>query len=112
MYTQGILGGKFSITRLVEIMSTNPAKIFNLYPQKGIIASGSDADLVIYDPEAGRSVIHASNLHSNMDHTIYEGLEVQGKVQTTILRGQIIVHQGWLQQPNPTGQLLRRPKYK
>lgn len=112
LYTQGVKSGKISINRMVEIMATNPAKIFNLYPKKGIINVGSDADLVIYDPDASPTPIRANLLHSAMDHTIFEGCNVIGRVETTILRGTILMDKGTLVETQPKGQFLKRKTYE
>jgi dihydropyrimidinase len=111
LYTYGVEQGRLSIPRLVEIMSTNPAKIFNLFPRKGIIAVGSDADLVIYNLDSETQII-ARDLHSNTDHTIYEGLNVKGKVQHTILRGQVVSENGERVIEIPTGRYLPREPYE
>lgn len=110
LYTYGVDVKKISISQMVSLMSTNPAKLFNLYPRKGTIEVGSDADLVIYNPE-GRSVIDIKNLHSNSDHTIYQGLEVAGRVETTVLRGITVVNNGALIEEAPQGELLTRTPY-
>lgn len=110
IYTYGVVSKKINIGQMVALMSANPAKLFNLYPRKGVIAEGSDADLVIYDP-GGRSNIDASKLHSNSDHSLYQGLEVAGRVETTILRGNPIIESGRLVDQEPSGELLLRPCY-
>lgn len=107
VYTYGVRDGRFPVERLVELMSTSPAKIFNLYPRKGVIAVGSDADLVIYD-KGGQSTIDSSRLHSRTDHSLYEGTKVLGKPDMTILRGAVVAQSGELVAPRPAGQLLRR----
>jgi dihydropyrimidinase len=89
-YTYGVNKGLISINRLVELLSTNPAKIFKLYPQKGTIAIDSDADLVIFDPNL-KEVLNSSNTHSKAAYTPFEGFEVEGLPITTILRGKVIV---------------------
>jgi dihydropyrimidinase len=91
-------------------MSTNPAKIFNLFPQKGIVAVGSDADLIIYNPNR-ETRISAGKLHSNTDHTIYEGLKVKGKIEKTILRGVVVSEKGEPAIEIPSGQYLDREPY-
>lgn len=111
MYTYGVSQGKISIQKLVELMSANPARIFNLYPKKGVIAVGSDADFVIYDPEKGFT-IDAGNLHSNSDNSIYQGMEMRGRPLKTILGGQMIAENGELVGKEPGGQLLVRPQYQ
>jgi dihydropyrimidinase len=111
LYTYGVRRGRLSLERLVETMSTNPARIFNLYPQKGTIAVGSQADLIIFD-ETGRTNIEAGKLHSRTDHSIYEGMEVLGRARMTILRGEVIVKDGMINVDQPTGQFIRRPSYQ
>jgi len=110
IYTYGVRTGRISIEKLVELMSTNPARIFDLYPNKGIIAIGSDADLVIYDEE-GESTIDSQRLHSRTDHTLYQGMRVLGRPAMTILRGRIVAQDGELETDRPAGQVLRRPPY-
>jgi len=90
VYTYGVNKGLISINHLVELLSTNPAKIFKLYPKKGTIAVGSDADLVIFDPNL-KEVLNSSNTHSKAGYTPFEGFEVEGMPITTILRGKVIV---------------------
>lgn len=111
IYTYGVEEGRFSVERLVELMSTNPAKLFNLFPRKGVIAVGSDADFVIYDPD-GTSTITADGHHSRSDHTLYEGTEVAGRPVATILRGEVVAQGGEVVAPEPAGQVLRRPRYQ
>jgi dihydropyrimidinase len=110
LYTYGVEKNRLSIHRLVEAMSTNPAKIFNLFPRKGIIAVGSDADLIIYNPTS-ETRISAGKLHSNTDHTIYEGLDVKGKILQTILRGEVVSENGEPVVEVPNGQYLSREPY-
>ena len=110
LYTYGVEQKRLSVSRLVEVMSTNPAKIFNLFPRKGIIAVGSDADLIIYNP-ISETRISAEKLHSNTDHTIYEGLDVKGQVVKTILRGEVVSENGAPVLKAPSGQYLFREPY-
>ena len=110
VYTYGVTQDRFPIERLVALMSTNPARIFNLYPRKGIIAVGSDADLVIYDPEA-TSRIEAARLHSKTDHTVYQGIEVAGKLAMTILGGEVVMQDGEIRISKPSGKLIQRAPY-
>jgi dihydropyrimidinase len=74
----------------VELTSTNPAKIFGLYPQKGMIVPGSDADLVIWNPKH-KSVISAKNHHQNSDLNIYEGFDIHGKAEYVFVNGQNLI---------------------
>jgi dihydropyrimidinase len=89
LYSEGVRTGKISVSRFVEVLSTNVAKLFGLYPRKGTIAVGSDADLVVFDPELTRT-IDASMLKSNADYSVYQGWEVTGWPTVTIRRGEIV----------------------
>lgn len=90
VFSEGVLRRGLSLRRFVEVVSTNVAKIFGLYPQKGAIAPGSDADIVIIDPDKRHS-LNAADLHMGTDLSIYEGMEVTGWPVMTILRGKVIV---------------------
>ena len=92
-YTKLVATGRISLERFAEITSTNAAKILGLYPQKGIIAAGSDADICIFDPNL-RKVLSLDDLHSDSDYSVWEGFECQGYPQITILRGKVIVEDG------------------
>jgi len=87
---QGVVEGKLSVERWVETIATTPARMFGLYPRKGVIAPGSDADIVLYDPN-GRTTISAATHHMNMDHSAWEGFTIAGKVDTVISRGEVLV---------------------
>ncbi len=107
MWHYGVNGGHFDANRFVELMSTNPAKIFGLYPRKGTIAVGSDADVVVWDPE-GKEVISAKTHHMNVDYNLFEGREVTGCAAAVFLRGtQIVDGPQWLGH-NGQGQFLKR----
>ncbi len=93
MYDGGVRTGFISLNRFVDVMSTSPARIFGLYPRKGTIAPGSDADIVIFDPEKG-TVISAQTHHMKVDYNPYEGRPVQGAPETVLLRGRTIVADG------------------
>ena len=90
VFQEGVLKRGLDLQRFVEIVSTNSAKILGLYPKKGVIAPGSDADMVIIDPERKHS-LNAADLHQGTDLSVYEGMEVTGWPSMTILRGKIIV---------------------
>jgi dihydropyrimidinase len=90
---QGVVDGKLSISRWVETCSTTPARLFGLYPRKGVIAPGSDADIVLYDP-AGRTSLGLESQHMNMDYSAWEGWEVAGAVDTVLSRGSVVVSGG------------------
>ncbi len=107
IYNGGVAGGRISVNRFVEIVATTPARMFGMYPQKGTIAVGSDADIVVFDPEA-KTVISAETHHMNVDYSAYEGYELAGKVDTVLSRGKtIIARDEYLGSPGD-GQYLRR----
>ena len=83
---QGVVAGEITLPRWVEVTSTNPAKMFGLYPQKGAVAPGSDADIVIYDP-AAEQTISAATHHMAVDYSCYEGMQIKGRVDTVFSRG-------------------------
>src|SRR3954451_2157067 len=93
LYTAGVRGGKFSLNRWVELCCTNPAKLFGLYPRKGTIAPGSDADLVIWDPNATHT-IRAAAQHQRTDYNLYEGMAITGTPRIGLLRGRTLVEDG------------------
>ncbi len=109
LYSEGVHGGKISLTKYVEISATNAAKIFGMYPKKGTIAIGSDADLVIFDPNK-KHTISVNTHHMNCDYSAYEGQEVVGKVETVILRGQIAIQNGACALAPGYGQFVKRGK--
>ena len=90
LFDIGVMQGKLSLNRFVELTATTPAKLFGLFPKKGTIAVGSDADVVLFNP-AVTQTIHAKHLHSNCDHTLLEGRTLQGRVEKVFLRGNLIV---------------------
>src|SRR6187399_3075615 len=90
VYDGGVRTGKISLNRFVELTSTSPAKIFGLFPRKGTIAPGSDADIVIFDPNR-TTTLGAKTLHMKVDYNPYEGREVTGVTETVISRGKVIV---------------------
>jgi dihydropyrimidinase len=104
---QGVVDGHLSVERWVETIATTPARMFGLYPRKGVIAPGSDADIVVYDP-AGRTRISAQTHHMNMDHSAYEGYEIAGKVDTVISRGTVLVENETFHGRKGHGRFLRR----
>lgn len=93
LYYNGVLQNRISINKFVEITSTNAAKIFGLYPKKGIITKGADADLVIWNPST-KNTISVATHHQNCDLNIYEGFETKGAPEYVILNGEIVVEKG------------------
>ncbi|MDR3617395.1 MAG: dihydropyrimidinase [Candidatus Obscuribacterales bacterium] len=90
IYNGGVVAGRINVNRFVEITSTAPAKIFGLFPRKGTIAVGSDADIVIFNPEK-KMTLSAKTHHMNVDYNCYEGMEVQGVTETVLSRGKVII---------------------
>jgi dihydropyrimidinase len=90
---QGVVSGEIALARWVEVTSTNPAKMFGLFPRKGTIAPGSDADIVIYDP-AGEHTISAATHHMAVDYSCYEGMRLQGSVERVFSRGREVIADG------------------
>jgi dihydropyrimidinase len=110
MYSEGVHQGRISLNKFVEVTSTTAAKIFGLFPHKGTIAVGSDADIIIFDPEV-KHTISADTHHMNVDYSAYEGWEVQGKTRTTILRGTVAIDNGEAQVGEGFGKYLSRPPF-
>jgi len=104
---QGVVDGELSLARWVEVNSTTPARMFGLYPRKGTIAPGSDADIVVYDP-ALRHVLSVETHHMAVDYSAYEGREVQGGVSTVLSRGEILVSDGQWHGQAGRGRFLPR----
>jgi dihydroorotase-like cyclic amidohydrolase len=95
-YYEGVVRRNFPLTWFAKVMSENPARIFGLYPRKGIIQVGSDADITILDPEK-EVIIKTDHLHSKAGYCVYEGWKVKGYPVMTVLRGQVLLDQGQLQ---------------
>jgi dihydropyrimidinase len=104
---QGVVDGKLSLARWVETCSTTPARLFGMYPRKGVIAPGSDADIVVYDP-AGKSDLGLAAQHMNMDYSAWEGFEVDGAVDTVLSRGSVVVSGGAFRGRAGHGRFVRR----
>jgi dihydropyrimidinase len=107
LYSEGVRAGRISLSRFIEVTSTNAAKLFGLFPRKGTIAIGSDADLVILDPNLART-IDDSMLLSNVDYSVYSGWEVTGWPLVTIRRGEVAFRDGEILAAPGTGRLLHR----
>jgi dihydropyrimidinase len=106
----GVNEGRITLNRMVELLATNPAKLFGLYPRKGTIAVGSDADLVIFDPSR-RVTISASTHHSKSDYNLYEGTEVTGAPDVVLLRGNVLVENDELVASPGIGQFVKRARF-
>lgn len=93
LYTYGVKTGRLTLVQWVDLCCTAPARLFGLYPRKGELILGADADIAIFDPNHDEIVTH-SEMHENVDYTPYEGIRLAGKIKTTILRGQVLVRDG------------------
>ena len=106
----GVRNGRISLNRMVDLLATQPAKLFGLYPRKGTVAVGADADLVVFDP-GRRETISASTHHSKCDYNLYEGTEVVGSPELVLLRGRVIVDGDELLAKPGSGQYVRRARF-
>ena len=106
LYTYGVLQNKITINQLIDITATQPAKIFGMYPQKGEIAEGSDADIVIWNPEK-EQIISAKNHHQNCDNNIFEGVHTKGAAEYVLINGELVLFAGNLIQKRK-GQFISR----
>jgi dihydropyrimidinase len=107
---QGVVTGEISLERWVELTSTTPARMFGLYGRKGVIAPGADADIVVYDPNGHTSIGAGDGRthHMNMDHSAWEGFEIDGHVDTVLSRGRVVVDGGEYHGAPGHGQYLKR----
>jgi dihydropyrimidinase len=110
IYSGGVAGGRFSVNRFVELVSTTPAKLFGLYPRKGTIAVGSDADLVIFDPKR-KHTISARTHHMRVDYSMFEGITVTGMADVVISRGKVVVEGDKFLGRAGQGEFLKRATY-
>jgi dihydropyrimidinase len=108
LFSEGVVKGRIDINRFVALTATNHAKTYGLYPRKGTIAVGSDADIAIWDPSKQVTITH-DLLHDDCDYTPYEGLAVTGWPVTTMVRGQTVVREGELVGLKSGGKYLQRP---
>jgi dihydropyrimidinase len=112
MYTYGVARGRLDVHRFVDALSTQPAKIFGLFPRKGNIAVGADADLVIFDPSY-RGTVSAKTQKTNNDYNGFEGYAIEGRASTVTVRGKVQVRDGAFVGSTSLGRMLRRePQYK
>nr|WP_296780018.1 dihydropyrimidinase [Rhodococcus sp. (in: high G+C Gram-positive bacteria)] len=105
---QGVKTGKISLEKWVEVCCTTPARMFGMYPKKGIVSPGADGDLVIYDPNGHTSIGLEKTHHMNMDYSAYEGFEIDGHVDTVLSRGRVIVDGGQYSGNAGHGQFVKR----
>jgi dihydropyrimidinase len=107
MYTNGVGREKISVQRMVQLLSTNPAKLMGMYPEKGSIAVNTDADIVVFDPDKKLTLSH-KNLQTNCDWSPYEGFELKGYPEITICRGKIVAEQGKFSGDVGFGKFIKR----
>lgn len=106
VFTEGVKKGRLSLPRFVEVVSTNVAKMFGMYPKKGVISPGSDADIVIIDPDKRKTLNH-EDLHMGVDWSLYSGMEIEGWPTITILDGKVIVEEGVFKGEKGQGDFVR-----
>jgi dihydropyrimidinase len=111
LFSEGVHKGRITMNKFVEVACTNPAKIFGMFPRKGTISVGSDADLVILDPNE-KHTLSANTHHMNVDYSGYEGWEVTGKVKTVLLRGEVAIENNECKLEKGYGQFIKRNKVK
>jgi dihydropyrimidinase len=110
LWHHGVGAGRLTPSEFVRLTSTNTAQIFNLYPRKGAVAVGSDADLVVWNPEASRT-ISAKTHHQNVDFSVFEGMTVTGLARHTISRGNLVWTDGDLRTQRGAGRYVPRPTF-
>ncbi len=111
LWTHGVRTGKLTPEEFVAVTSANSAKIFNIYPRKGTIQVGADADIVVWDPEATK-VISRETHHQNVDYNIFEGMDVKGLASHTICNGRLLYAHGELRAEPGTGTYIKRPAFQ
>jgi dihydropyrimidinase len=110
VYSGGVHGNRFSPNRFVQLVSTAPAKLFGLYPRKGTVAVGSDADLVVFDPNE-EQLISAKTHHMRVDYSMFEGIRVKGVPKVVLSRGRVLVEDGKFTGRPGAGEFVRRQSY-
>jgi dihydropyrimidinase len=109
LFSEGVKKNRISLRRFTDLCCTNPAKIFGLYPRKGVIREGSDADIVIIDPEK-KTTLRQKQLHANVDYSAYEGMEITGYPVCTISRGEVLVKDGVFSGKAGRGKFIPRTR--
>lgn len=109
MFSEGVAKGKISLSKFVEVTATNAAKIFGMYPRKGTLSIGADADIVVFDPTK-KHTISVNTHHMNVDYSAYEGWEVTGKCETVLLRGQVAIENEKCLLTKGNGKFISRKK--
>jgi dihydropyrimidinase len=109
LFSEGVSKGRISLQKFVELTSTNHARIYGLYPRKGSIGVGFDADIVLWDPKL-KKAIRQDDLHHGSDYTPWEGFEITGWPVMTIVRGRVVVDHGKIVGEKGAGEIMRREK--
>ena len=109
LFSEGVAKNKITLNKYVEVACTNPAKIFGMFPRKGTIAVGSDADIVIFDPNE-KHTLSAKTHHMNVDYSGYEGWELTGKVKRVLLRGEVAIDNNECKVKKGFGKFIKRKK--
>ena len=109
LFSEGVVKNKITLNKYVEVACTNPAKIFGMFPRKGTIAIGSDADIIIIDPNEKHTISEKIH-HMNVDYSAYEGWEVTGKVKTVLLRGKVVIDDNNCLVQKGYGKFIKRNK--
>ena len=107
LYSEGVAKGRITLTQLVRLACTGPSRLYGLYPQKGTLQPGADADVVILDPNGTRTLTQ-TELHSAADYTCYEGMELQGKIDLVLSHGEVIVQDNQFLGRKGAGRYLKR----
>jgi len=105
---QGVVKGELTLERWVETCCTTPARMFGMYPKKGVIAPGADADVVVWDPNKKTKIGVKDKHHMNMDYSAWEGWVIDGKVDTVFSRGSVVVENDKFSGRKGHGQYIRR----
>jgi dihydropyrimidinase len=105
---QGVVTGEITLERWVELVSTTPARMFGMYGKKGVIAPGADADVVVYDPNGHTSIGFEKTHHMALDHSSWEGFEIDGHVDVVMSRGAIVIADGEYHGRKGHGQFIKR----
>ena len=109
LFSEGVNKGKITVQKFVELTATNPAKIFGMFPQKGTLSVGSDADIVIFDPKEKHTLSFEKH-HMNVDYSAYEGWKVTGKTKIVLLRGKVVIENGKCLVEKGNGKYIKRSK--
>ena len=109
LFSEGVNKGRISLNKFVEVSSTNAAKIFGMYPRKGTISIGADADLVIFNPKKKHTLSHKTH-HMNADYSSYEGFKITGKTETVLMRGQVAIEKNECHLEPGYGKFVKRGK--